>query len=315
MKVNTEILTDYLNEKCNEKTKEKVEKWIEENPRNRRYFEELQFYWESKASVANQISFDAEEGFRKLKEKKAAGKQLFLKKAIRYAAIITLLLATSLTFLIIDPFTNQIVVENQDQMEQLLELPDGTTILLAQGGSVEYPKEFSNLERLVHLSGEAFFEVAKDKSKPFIITTKHTKTSVIGTSFRITEDESKTSIQVESGIVEFMATDDPANKVKLVKGEIAKFVDKQQVVLKGSNEANNDQLKIKYLKYQNEKLAVIIKDLNEIFHQDLRIEGNQTPLLSITAIFEDQDLESILESISFTLNLEVEKNKDYILLK
>ncbi len=316
MIINTEILTDYLNEQCNEYTKQTIKNWLDNDPKNKAYLEELRFYWDTNSLATKNLEFDSEKALLKLKKKKTALKQFHIRKLMRYAALVIILLATSITsILIIDRNSNQILVENSDDIDKILNLEDGTTILLTQDGSISYPKQFAANERLIQLTGEAFFKVAKDKSRPFIITTSHTKTTVLGTSFRISEDIRKTLIKVESGIVEFMQVDDPTNKVRLEKGEMAKFVEKQNVVLKGKQGLHNDQFKINHLTYQNEKLESICNDLNELFNINIKLEGDQIPQLLMTATFADQNSYNILESIAFSLDLEIEKKKDYILLK
>ncbi len=315
MKVNTEILTDYLNKLCDEKTKLQVEDWINDDPKNRSYFEELQFYWQSECS-SKQIIVDVEKGYKQLAKKRQSRKRSFRMNFMRYAAAVAILIATSLvSYLFLTPISNQIIVENSGVIEKQLELPDGSIVILAQGGALEYTKAFVGKERLVHLSGEAFFDVAKDKSKPFIITTSYTKTRVVGTSFRIKEGDLNTLIVVKTGIVDFMEVNKPTNKVRLVKGETAKFIEKQKVVLKESLENDKSLSKISHLKYQNEKLVNICNDLNEVFNTNVRLDSKPLGQLSLTAKFENQNLDSILETIAYTLDLEIEKFKDYILLK
>jgi ferric-dicitrate binding protein FerR (iron transport regulator) len=316
MKINTEILTDYLNEQCNEETKQRVENWINEDPEHQYYFEELKFYWECQSANLHKIEIDSEKGYRELKEKRAVSKRLKIRRLVQYAAAVAVLIASGLTsYIFLSPSLNQIIVENRESKEKRLNLPDGSSILLARGSSIEYSKNFSEKERLLKLSGEAFFNVTKDKQKPFIILTSHSKTQVVGTSFRIKEANSKTSIEVESGIVDFMEVNDPANKVRLVKGDMAKLMNRQQVILKGKKELQNADFKIQRLEYQNEKLISICNDLNELFNTNIRLKGEDIPHLTMTAIFEDQNLDHILESISFSLDLEIEKQSDYILLK
>lgn len=316
MKINTEVITDYLNKQCDELTRKNIEKWISDSPKNKSYFDELKFYWNRESSVSKLIEFDPEKGFKQLKKKKTAQKRIQLRKIMRYAAVIALLIATSITsFIVLFPASNQIIVENHSQSEKMLNLPDGTRILLEQGGFISYSENFSETERLIELKGEAFFDVAKDKNRPFIITTRHTKTRALGTSFRITEINKLTSIKIQSGIVEFIDKDDPNNKLKLTKGESARFFENQHALISKTKESANSNFKIKHLVYQNEKLETICHDLNEFFNTDIRIGSEQKKQLSMTATFEDQDLNNILESISFSLNLDIEKKDNYILLK
>lgn len=314
MKVNTEILTDYLNELCDEKTKLQVEEWIDDNPKNRSYFKELQFYWQSEGA-SRQITIDVEKGYKQLAVKRQSRKRSIRINLMRYAAVVAMLIATSLVSYVFLPLSNQMIVENFDESDKYLELPDGTIITLAKGGTLEYNKFFDGKERLVHLKGEAFFDVAKDKSKPFIVTTNYTRTRVVGTSFRIKEGDVNTLIDVKTGIVDFMEASNPSNKVRLVKGEMAEFVDKQKVVLKGSLENDKSLLEISHLEYKNEKLATICKDLSEVFNMNIKLNEERLEQMSLNAKFENQNIDSILETIAYTLDLEIEKYKDYILLK
>lgn len=65
------------------------------------------------------------------------------------------------------------------------ELPDGTIVWLNSGSSMRFPEEFRDSVRSISLSGEAYFSVAHDKTKPFIIKTESLETRVLGTRFVI----------------------------------------------------------------------------------------------------------------------------------
>ncbi|MBN2595623.1 MAG: FecR family protein [Marinifilaceae bacterium] len=316
MKVNTEVLTDYLNEKCDEKTKQKLEIWLDKDPDSQKYFNELKIYWDAKESRSKKIEFDSETGFQNLLAKKSKRKSQYLKRTLRYAALIATLISTSLFgYLFISPENSNIIVSNMEQTEKTLVLPDGTSIVLAEGSRIEYPDHFSKSERLVTLKGEAFFNVAKNKEKPFVILSGQTRTMVVGTSFRINEDIDRTTIKVRTGIVEFMEKENPKNKTRLLKGDCAQFVNNQKVVLKRDSESNEIDFTVKLLKYNNEKLEVICKDLCELFNTTIQIQNVSKSQLSLSAVFEDQNLESIIKSLCFTLNLEPEQKENIILLK
>ncbi len=64
-------------------------------------------------------------------------------------------------------------------------LSDGSRVWLNAASSVTYPTAFIGNTRTVSITGEAYFEVAKDKSKPFIVVTQHDSISVLGTSFNV----------------------------------------------------------------------------------------------------------------------------------
>ena len=64
-----------------------------------------------------------------------------------------------------------------------------------------------------------------------------------------------------------------------------------------------------------EKLVTICNDLNEVFNMNIKLNEERLEQMSLTAKFENQNIDSILETIAYTLDLEIEKYKDYILLK
>ncbi len=66
-----------------------------------------------------------------------------------------------------------------------LQLADGTKVWLNAGSSITYPTAFSGKQRVVDITGEAYFEVATDKSKPFIVHAGNESVEILGTDFNI----------------------------------------------------------------------------------------------------------------------------------
>jgi transmembrane sensor len=93
-------------------------------------------------------------------------------------------------------------VNNGDQ-PLLVNLPDGSSVVLTRGSQIEFDFFQETSGRKVFLSGEGFFEVTKDPSRPFFVYTKHLMTKVLGTSFlvRSFDSEPKTTVAVRSGAV------------------------------------------------------------------------------------------------------------------
>ncbi|HNV52472.1 MAG TPA: FecR family protein, partial [Tenuifilaceae bacterium] len=91
------------------------------------------------------------------------------------------------------------LANNSNQNTVITTLPDGTTIYLAQNSTITYAKRFVGKSRNVKLEGEAFFDVAKDPEKPFVIETKAASVKVLGTSFNL---KSTNSTNFELSVVE-----------------------------------------------------------------------------------------------------------------
>lgn len=75
--------------------------------------------------------------------------------------------------------------ENQSQELLLVNLPDGSSVLLSKDSRIRFMADMTGPERKVYLDGEGFFEVVKNPRKPFFVTTDKLTTRVLGTSFRV----------------------------------------------------------------------------------------------------------------------------------
>lgn len=105
-----------------------------------------------------------------------------------------------------------------------LELSDGTKVWINSDTRLEYPVAFSAEERVVSLSGEAYFEVTHDASKPFVVISNEQRLKVLGTSFNITsyEETSEVLTTLVEGSVSVQVGDELASKV-LVPGMQSSF--------------------------------------------------------------------------------------------
>ncbi len=136
-----------------------------------------------------------------------------LYKRIPYAAAAAVILIVGLTGLFffqlnIPDEAHTTTFSNGTPSNQLVNLADGSSILLSPGSRITYPISFTNLRsREVVLDGEAFFDIRRDPSKPFIIETGKLKTRVLGTSFNIQafQKESNITVTVMRGKVEVSA--------------------------------------------------------------------------------------------------------------
>ena len=96
-----------------------------------------------------------------------------------------------------------IQVYNDSKVAKLVNLEDGSTIILQPNGKLRYPGKFAAEKREVHLSGEAFFEVSKNRKRPFLVYTNDIVTEVVGTSFRVkaADDQPEVEVFVKTGEV------------------------------------------------------------------------------------------------------------------
>lgn len=95
-------------------------------------------------------------------------------------------------------------IENNSGQPLLINLPDGSSALLSEKSRLSFHPDFLRHRRIVNLHGEAFFEVVKNASDPFLVHTPTLTTKVLGTSFRVSSfgDEDDSKVTVMSGKVE-----------------------------------------------------------------------------------------------------------------
>lgn len=95
------------------------------------------------------------------------------------------------------------ILQNRTSEVQVHRLPDGSLIQLQPGGVVEFEHPFASDRRDVKLVGEAFFDVTKDKNRPFIINARDVMVKVLGTSFNIKayQNDHEVKVAVKTGKV------------------------------------------------------------------------------------------------------------------
>ncbi|WP_133055257.1 FecR family protein [Niastella koreensis] len=113
----------------------------------------------------------------------------FSKQQLLAAATIVVLLGgyllwNQLSSLLHRPASMQQAITGLQERKQV-QLADGTVIWLEPGSSLHYPAQFNDSTREINFTGEAFFDVAKNPAKPFIIHTGTIRTRVLGTSFTV----------------------------------------------------------------------------------------------------------------------------------
>ena len=124
-----------------------------------------------------------------------------------------------------------ILFENFNSSPKTIALSDGTSIVLQPNSSLKYPKLFKPDLREVYLTGEAFFEVKKDPSKPFIVNANELVTRVLGTSFTIRNfNQQDVLISVKTGKVSVFKEKDLRQESKEEPVEGVVLTANQQVV-------------------------------------------------------------------------------------
>ena len=186
-------------------------------------------------------------------------------------------------------------------------LPDGTKIRLNAASTLIFPQEFSRETRQISLTGEAFFQVTEDASRPFIINTGRFSTTVLGTSFNISAYPSSPEIKV--AVVEgkvFVENKEGAggkNSLTITPEEMAVF-NKASGELSVHTFSYLEEIawKDNIIHFENADMDEITDKLAKwygvTFVLNKRINSNR----DYTATYDNKSLEEILKGLSFAFN-------------
>ena len=209
-----------------------------------------------------------------------------------------------------------IKVNNLTKTIQKLDLSDGSIVWLSPQSVLEYPSAFSGSGRAVKMSGEAFFEIRRDENHPFIVSGGEIITKVLGTSFRIQSHRNATTeVSVVTGKVSVQLATKKNSEVFVVANQKAVFV-KDKNMLKTRQE-NKTSMRIWHkadMNFDNHSVRTVIAKLNKTFGINIRTSDDKLLDYVLTADFNNQNLPSILEMLSKSLNITYEIDEQYIIL-
>jgi transmembrane sensor len=185
-------------------------------------------------------------------------------------------------------------------------------VLLNQNSKLTYPEAFAADNREVELTGEAFFDVKPDPTKPFRIHVRNTTVQVLGTSFSIRAYNEDVRVAVRTGKVKFSAKN---KEVTLIKDEQAVFTAKKDTIVKALKfDANAMAFKTGRLVFEKEPMRNVVKTLNEVYHADIHLASDQMGRCQFTSDFENQNLEYVLQRTAEAMDLEIRHDGNRIIL-
>lgn len=223
---------------------------------------------------------------------------------------------------------SHVVHNNEDNSkQQVVTLEDGTKVTLQPHSTLHYPKHFAADKREVFLEGEAFFEVEKNPSKPFLVYYNNIVTRVLGTSFRVNTNAQTGDIEVavRTGRVQVYEND------RLLKGRLNKAViltPNQKVVYKPADRLFETQLvekpeplvdekdiKPEPFVYDQEKLLNVFRHIESKYGIEIVLENTRLNDCLFTGDVSSQDLYTKLKIICLTTNASYEVNGTRILIQ
>jgi transmembrane sensor len=208
---------------------------------------------------------------------------------------------------------------NKSGKALLINLPDNSSVLLSQNCLIRYPHEFKGNTREVFVSGTAFFEVTKDKTKPFYVEAGDVIARVLGTSFEVnTSSQRQTRIVVRSGSVSVYSKSSQKGNEK--QPDIILGKDDQLIVKDGVNEVQRtrlnsnslSQLQIPdtHLRFDETPVSDAFARLSKVYGITIDYSEASIRNCSVTASFTDEPFNLKLDLICRSIGVEYQINSD-----
>lgn len=163
----------------------KVHRWLIEPEGEAEKDEALRRVWDS---IAEEAAPELAHSWASVKMKAGIKSQRFYLRPRLLRRVACVLLPFAIAFAGYRIFFNEphmTVVVTQNSEHRYVLLPDQSEVWLNSGSRISYPEGFKDSVRQVTLSGEAYFRVAKDKAKPFIVRTEDMNIRALGTEFNV----------------------------------------------------------------------------------------------------------------------------------
>ncbi len=312
-----DLIAKYLANECSEEEKKRLYNWKNANAENNETFELMKKTWTGvpDPEYTPNVEKALESVTSRLPEQKKK-QSLWSSGWIKIAAIFVLGTGVFGIYKFLWTGAEMIEVTSAPGTKpKEIILPDNSKIILSQNSELRYPSEFKKNIRSIEFSGEAYFDIAPDKTRPFVIESELTTTRVTGTEFnlRTYKEDSIIKITVTEGSVSFKAKNNNA-LVMVGVGEAGTLHVKTNVLTKEQNDDRNFMAwRDGKLSFENETLGSALKTLSRYYNKTF-ITSTKLDTVIFNGYFDSMDIQGASEYIEMILDVNiVEENNQFVL--
>jgi transmembrane sensor len=319
------IIQKYLQGKTSEEENQQLHQGIQQSPENKKRLFIEKDIWDSYGFHSNQKKYETRLELELLKkhiEDQKPYRYVQFNRIIPIAAILLIAfgLGWSSQFISFSPnsqisgTTMQEIFVPKGQVNQIF-LSDGTRIWINSESRLSLPSVFASNERVVKLNGEAFFEVAKDKDRPFIVDVKGQQIKVFGTSFNVRayDNSNKIETTLETGSIQLHI----GNQTTMLKpGEQSLFnKTENQLAINRVDAATFSSWKDGRFEFQNEDLIEVFKVVERWYDVDITYDKTTFSGMHFSGVIKrNKDARYFLEILSLSVPIRYKINSDNIII-
>ena len=313
--MNKDILYKFFEGNASFEEEAAVKQWMEESAENRLAFLKERKLFDAMLLLGN------EEIIKNGKKRFSINLSSLRTELIKIAAVVAITLGGSY-------FYYQSSLEKELMAMQTITVPagqrinitlvDGTNVWLNARTSLSYPVKFGKNNRQVVLDGEAYFDVTKDKSKPFIVQTDNYNVEVLGTQFDVNaySETGEFETTLMSGSVKVASASDSTQKITL-KPNNKVFLQDGKLHVTAVDDYNPYRWKEGLICFKNETFTSIMKDFEKYYGLTIQVKNKNVFKYVYTGKFRQTDgidfaLRVLQKDIKFTYQRDDENQIIYI---
>lgn len=325
-KVNYNTIIRFFKNECSEEERLLIIKWVNESQEHAEQF----FRWEELYHLGNNSEKGNDLAIRKAEKKlyerieiEKSHQWFFstINRWVKYAAVITSILAISgltLWYFVADSQEKWITASTTNGETLEITLPDNSKVWLNENSILKYPEHFTKEKRELHLTGEAYFEVTKNKHKPFTVQSSAMNVQVLGTKFnfktpsngRIVETSLiEGEIKVSGNNNEGAITLSPGQKVEL------NTVTKQMKVSETNAAALDAIWHNNLIPFKNADIFDIAEVLEKVYGVKIILSPDISPSTTYSGVLKRKDsIEDVLRILQNTIHLQYKIHQETIFI-
>jgi ferric-dicitrate binding protein FerR (iron transport regulator) len=290
----------------------KLEQWLDMSEENRNHFALLKDSWHTRISYP--AILDSEESFEKLYARLGRPSAVTATRSRQFSWSIYLKVAASLLVVLsvmallwhLEAPSRKpvqaiwIEKENPKGQKSKIFLEDGSFVWLNSSSKIRYVKGFTVGQRTVYLEGEAFFDVAHDPSRPFVVMADHTRVEALGTSFNVREhDEDGTvTVALTEGKVKVSDSENPEQEhVVIQPGQ--RVMHGKSLEVSSFHYASEIAWKDGVIHFHNAGLEEITARLSAWYGVEFIVQGKPDVAWKYSGQFADESLDNVLKAIGY----------------
>jgi ferric-dicitrate binding protein FerR (iron transport regulator) len=199
-----------------------------------------------------------------------------------------------------------------------ISLPDGSNVWLNAASSLRFPAAFQSNERRVELTGEAYFEVARDARRPFFVKTGEMVVQVLGTSFNINgyKNESSINTTLITGSLRVVIGNDSALLTPRQQSIVSADTLPGESIVINRTVDMDDVIAWKngWFYFEDTELAMVMRQVERWYDVDVVIKDDLSTARIMARIARDLPLEKLLHKLELTGKIRAKKEGNKIII-